>query len=244
MMRAVNRLTFIGLLAVLSVPVMAQEEYNPVDNIVILVRDSDRGTGSGSFQQGDIAAIYDGWNPSGFATAALDAVTTTVTATVDYAPVVGGYIRMDGEVMRVSAAQITGTTPYTQVSLTVARGHLGTTAAAHAANAGVSFVRHTYLPPASPFWLIRVWGVNLAQSEFLMAENPEGSPGQNGRKTWTLRQQLVPTNIKNFFLAKRFVGFGGADDIAYWGAVVSGDFELAWSTVRTWLYNKLTKTTA
>jgi hypothetical protein len=103
---------------------------------------------------------------------------------------------------------------------------------------GVQVYRFPFLPPESPFWLVRVWGVTKAECSFLMESTTAN------KRTWQLQQKDVPTAVKNYLLAHRFCGFGSADDIANYGATVSGDTVLQWSTVRTWFLNKDTKQTA
>src|SRR5262245_5886718 len=62
------------------------------------------------------------------------------------------------------------------------------------------------LPPAAPFWLVRVWFITKAQCSFLMDTVESGGSVQT-KRAWNIRQQNVPNGIKNYFIANKWVGF-------------------------------------
>src|SRR5262245_54402307 len=78
---------------------------------------------------------------------------------------------------------------------------------------GVWTLRCPTLPPAPPYFLVRVWGVTKSQCSFLMdSDAPGGS--MNTKRVWQIRTQDVPVDIRNYFTAHRWVGFasGGTLD--------------------------------
>lgn len=83
------------------------------------------------------------------------------------------------------------------------------------------------LPPAPPFWIVKVSGLTKAQALRFMA--PEWSPiiGPNGerimvtRRAWRLDMDLVPRTVLNTLAANRY-------------------YETTFSAVRTYVRNKLT----
>lgn len=102
------------------------------------------------------------------------------------------------------------------------------------------------LPPAPPFYLVRVWQITKAQATFLMDVETNGGAVVTKRK-WQIRQQNVPNNIKNYFIANRWVGFAAgapldADDTAAiqaaYGSQVTGDFVILWSQACDWMRSK------
>lgn len=108
---------------------------------------------------------------------------------------------------------------------------------------GGESLRQPFLPPAAPFWLVRVWGVTKAECQFLMDVDVDGQSVRT-KRLWQIRNQNVPAAIRNYFTSHRFVGFGDPIDVAKYGSVVTGDTVIQWATARTWMYNKTTKTTA
>jgi len=93
----------------------------------------------------------------------------------------------------------------------------------------------------------RVWGVTKSQVVFLMASEYAGK-SMVTKRVWQLRTQSVPSNIRNYINAHRFVGFGAAVDNPYPNGssptVNAGDFTLTWAQVSPWFYNKSTRQTA
>lgn len=104
--------------------------------------------------------------------------------------------------------------------------------------------REPALPPAPPFWYVRVAGATKTQLQFLadVEYNADGTISK--KRLWQLRQQSVPAAIKNYFLAHGFCGFGNPEDVAHYSATVAGDTVIQWSDARTWMFNKTAKTTA
>ncbi len=99
-------------------------------------------------------------------------------------------------------------------------------------------VQRCVLPPAYPFWLVKVHGLTKAEAEQYMQPswNPDGS--LRVKRTWGVKVVRMSQDKRAFFLLHGFIGFGGPEDATYYGAVVDGDFALQWSEVVTWLQNK------
>jgi hypothetical protein len=111
---------------------------------------------------------------------------------------------------------------------------------------GVWRLRCPTLPPAAPFYSVRVWNITKAQCSFLMDTVTTGGSVQT-KRAWLLRQQNVPNDIKNYFTGHRWVGFASgptldADDNAAinaaYGAQVTGDFVIPWSQACDWMRSK------
>jgi hypothetical protein len=108
---------------------------------------------------------------------------------------------------------------------------------------GVEVIRQPFLPPAAPFWLVRVWGVTKAECQFLMDVDYNGESLRT-KRLWQIRNQNVPAAVRNYFAAHRFAGFGDPVDVAFYGATVAGDSVIQWADARTWMYNKNAHITA
>lgn len=100
-----------------------------------------------------------------------------------------------------------------------------------------------WLPPAQPFWLLRVDGITLAEAKAYMTPEYDANGNMTKRRLWQLKQNKVPPAVKTFFLTHRFAGFGLEPYISQFiGTIpdISSDTVLWWAAVRTWLINKST----
>lgn len=97
-----------------------------------------------------------------------------------------------------------------------------------------------WLPPSSPYWLVRVEGVTKGQIEEIIAPETNADGSIKNKRTYSFRQNRVPSAYLQHILTYRFLGFGVQPYLTKYAATpgMSTDVALQWSEVSTWIRNK------
>jgi hypothetical protein len=99
----------------------------------------------------------------------------------------------------------------------------------------------------TPFWYVRIQGLAAASARQYMATAFNEDESLMFKRPWGVKTSSVPANVRNFLTTNHFVGFGSSGYQTLFGATVPAvmsDFTLPWSTVRTYIFNKITSGTA
>jgi hypothetical protein len=103
------------------------------------------------------------------------------------------------------------------------------------------------IPPGSPFWLMRVEGLSVADA--MAYAQPEYTPQGTlkNKRPWGIIINKMAVDKRTFLTTNRFIGFGLQPYLTQFGVtvpVILTDIILQWSEVRLWMTNKNTGGTA